>query len=80
MFHEAYDEALQRRVRFDAVFEETRRLCLVSEAAMARRDERVAPQVVFNAWWALMELPALFHSHIEARLIDDLVELWASRP
>ena len=80
MFHEAYDEALQRRVRFDAVFEETRRLCLVSEAAMARRDERVAPQVVFNAWWALMELPALFHSHIEARLIDDLVELWASGP
>ena len=79
MFDEAYDETVRRRHRFDSVFEETRRLCLTSEAALARLDERVAPEVVFNAWWGLMELPALFHSHIEARLIDDLVDLWAAK-
>ena len=79
MFDEAYDETVRRRRRFEMVFEQTRRLCLTSEAAIARLDEQVAPEVVFNAWWALMELPALFHSHIEARLIDDLVDLWVRK-
>ena len=77
LFDESYDETTMLRGRFETVFEETRRLCLASEADLARLNAEAAPSVVFNAWWGLVELPALFHSHIEARLIDDLVRLRA---
>ncbi len=77
MFDERYDETTRLRKRFDNVVEQTRRLCLASDATLAELDRQVAPTVVFNAWWGLVELPEIFHSHIEARLIDDLVRLHA---
>ncbi len=79
MFDESYDEMPRLRHRFGQVVSETRRLCQAGQGALARLDAAAAPAVVFNAWWGLVELPALFHSHIEAQLVDDLVRRCAAR-
>ena len=78
MFDESYDDTLPLRARHDMILAETRRLCGLDQAALARLDEAAAQTVVFNAWWGLVELPALFVSHIDAQLIDQLADLCAS--
>jgi len=80
MFDESYDETTPLRARHDKVFEETRRLSRLDQAVLSRLDEAAAETVVFNAWWGMVELPSLFHSHIDARLIDRLVAFCAELP
>ena len=77
MFDESYDETVPLRARHDMIFEETRRLCRLDQAEIGLIDDEVAQTVVFNAWWGLVELPRLFHSHIDAHLVDQLAALWA---
>lgn len=73
MFDESYDDALPLRARHDKILAETGRLCALDQGAMAQLDDEVAETVVFNAWWGLVELPGVFHSHIDARLVDQLL-------
>ena len=78
LFDERYDETLPLRKRHDLILAETKRLCNVGQQKLGRVDQEIAGTVVFNAWWGLVELPNLFVSHIDAQLIDRLVDFCAS--
>jgi hypothetical protein len=68
------DEVPVLRSRFESVYGRVERLCRIEERKLARLDAAVRDAVLFNAWWGLVELPKLFHSHIEAAVVDQLLE------
>jgi hypothetical protein len=74
MFDERYDETVPLRARHDLILAETLRLSRPGQAALSYLDHQAAETVVFNAWWGLAELPGLFVSHIDAQLVDRLVD------
>ena len=79
-FDESYDDEPKLRRRFDLVYDQVARLCAADEAELARRNEAAAEAVVFNAYWGMVELPRLFRSHIDAALVDRLVQFARTEP
>ncbi len=75
LFDEGYDEERDPLARFEAVYEQVGRLCRMDEAELARASDDAAEAMVFNAWWGLAELPALFRERIDAVLVDRLIGL-----
>jgi hypothetical protein len=78
IFDERYDEETSVRRRFDMVYEQVRRLCVLDEAEMARMSEKAAEVMTFNACWGLTELPRRFNETIGSELIAQLAP--AGRP
>ncbi len=72
VFDERYDQELDPRRRFDMVSAETRRLCALDEADMARVSAELDEIVTFNACWGLTELPRRFNDTVVADLVDQL--------
>lgn len=70
---ESYDAETDLRARFEMVYQQVARLCVVDEAELARRMEEASEAVVFNAWWGLTQLPRLFRERIDAPLVDWLI-------
>jgi len=79
MFDETFDEAPTLRERFHAAYRQVRHLCQIPEEELAKLEASVRSAVLFNAWWGLVELPQLFRSHIDAALVDELLDLVSAR-
>ncbi len=79
LFDESFDDVPDHQHRFEAVYDQVHRLCLIPEAELATRELDARGAVLFNAWWGLVELPQLFRSCIEAALVDELVDLIETR-
>lgn len=73
VFDESYDQEADLRTRFEMVFGQVERLCRMDEAELARLSEAAAEAVVFNAFWGLTRLPALFRDRIDTALVDRLI-------
>lgn len=70
LFDESYDDELEPARRFERVVSEVRRLCAVDESVLDRLDREAEAAVIANARHGLVELPELFHSHLNRALVE----------
>jgi hypothetical protein len=75
LFDESYDSETDLLTRFRMVYGEVERLCRMDQAELARRHQAAEEAVVFNAWWGLTQLPALFRDRVDTVLVDWLIAL-----
>lgn len=74
-FDEAYDAMSDPRARFDAVYGEVRRLCALSDEALARMEAEGFEVLDHNARWGLTKLPGLYRDQIDRRFVDGVIGL-----
>lgn len=57
VFDESYDEVFEPRRRFEMVYDQVRRLALMTDAELAVMERRVTDRLVHNAEWGLTRMP-----------------------
>lgn len=77
---ESYDEELDPRKRFDMVYRELTRLCLLDEREMLAVERRVEDKLIFNAKWGFTEFPGAYRRQRDTELVDQILAAVSRSP
>jgi hypothetical protein len=73
LFDESYDELLDPRTRFDAVYREIVRTCRMGDDELHAREQSVAEKLTFNARWGLTRFPTMYRTQHDVALVNEIL-------